>query len=419
MAGGNEKLERSWIKQGLPLVLVVGEPNEGIGPVAQGLKDEFNIIVASASIEALDLLRSKNPDLVVGALGARGNSDLVTKIRGRPELKNLPILVITKADDETTRRHLLEEGAQDFLLHPFERIELLARVRNLVMVKQAMQVLQETSTGGVGLKDLAQDIALQNRALEIAAESARVLKEQAEKANEVKGTFLNLVSHELRTPLTAMHLNLHLLVNNPKAPLLPQQKPVVDRFSVAARQLSNLVDALLEYTRIERGKISIEPEDFDLQAVVRQVVHDHELQAAQKKLHLKCDVDAGPIPINCDLRLVRVIISNLVDNAIKYTEHGSITLSARGNPDTCEISVKDTGPGIAPEDHQRIFQPFEQLESLKHKGVPGVGLGLALVVQIVGVLTGQVKLDSALGKGSTFNIVLPRRTETRAQRRGP
>ena len=116
-----------------------------------------------------------------------------------------------------------------------------------------------------------------------------------------------------------------------------------------------------------------------------------------------------------DRRLLRLVLANLVGNAVKFTERGSVTVSLGHSADTHSFEVSDTGPGIPPEDQRRIFDPFEQLDPIRHKHVPGVGLGLALVQQLVTALGGEITLESQVGRGSAFKVTLP----SRAQPRGP
>jgi signal transduction histidine kinase len=238
-------------------------------------------------------------------------------------------------------------------------------------------------------------------------DAADVAREQAERASEVKSLFLGMVSHELRTPIATMDMNVQMLERSRETGLPEYQWRRVERLGRATRQIATLVESLLDYARVESGKVNVHLQELDAIAIVREVVTAHADHAAQG-VALEFDAPAEPLPVLVsDARLVRVVLSNLMSNALKFTTHGSVRVTLAYQAASRMFEVRDTGPGLEEADIARIFLPFEQLAPLQRKTVPGVGLGLALVDQIVSALGGMVELDSTPGAGSVFIVRLP------------
>jgi signal transduction histidine kinase len=216
---------------------------------------------------------------------------------------------------------------------------------------------------------------------------------------------LGLFAHEFRTPLTTLWLDLQRLERQSDA-LAPRHHQAVLRMAIAARRLQTVIEAFLEYGHIRSGRLVTRSERFDLASLVRELVGEYERQATRPYLTFRCRV-ATHHPIDSDPVLVRLMLANLLDNAVKFTQRGSIEVEASSDPRGHRIVVRDTGPGIAPEHLDRIFDPFEQVGPLHHKSIPGVGLGLSIVRDVAAALDGRAEASSVLGHGSTFTIFLP------------
>ena len=347
------------------------------------------------------------PDLVVTDLmmPRMGGEQLVQALRARPEFDSIPVMLLTARDDDALRVKLLASGAQDYLSKPFLPQELVARARNLVAMKKVGDTLRAELQGASGdIEGLAKALALKHRQLQTALESAEVAREQAERASQVKSHFLGMVSHELRTPLSTIQLTAQLLARASPTSALPD--PRIERLTRAARQMSALVEGLLEYIRMESAKVTARLESTDLAALARDVVEAH-ADSVPSQVRLVLEPPQDLPPLLTDARLLRVVMSNLVSNALKFTTQGSVTVRLDHPPGWHLFEVTDSGIGIAPDDLARIFLPFEQVEPVQRKSIPGVGLGLALVRQIVENLGGKVEVASALNSGSAFRVLLP------------
>jgi len=226
-------------------------------------------------------------------------------------------------------------------------------------------------------------------------------KEAAEAANAAKTRYLVAVSHEIRSPLNAIYGYAQLLERDGAIP--PAEAAGVIRRS--AEHLTNLVEGLLDISRIESGVLKFRQDIVRLPALLDHVVDMFRMQAAAKGLSLEYIVE-GRLPpfVRTDEKRLRQILINLLSNAVKYTEQGGATLTVRYRSQMALIEVKDTGIGIASEDLERIFEPFERGSSPDAAMQPGIGLGLAITRVLAGILGGEVTVSSEFGRGSRFQL---------------
>src|SRR5262249_282163 len=251
---------------------------------------------------------------------------------------------------------------------------------------------------------LARDLTLRKRELDTALESARVARDLAERASRMKTGILALLSHELRTPISSLLLQIESAL-----PVSPEegQTAAVQRMRFTARRLADLIASLLDYAAIESGRLDVRLEALNPGALAEEVLQELEPHAGQKGLDLRLRVPQDLPALDTDRRLLRLVLTNLIGNAVKFTERGTGTVSLDRHTDNHSFEVSDPGPGIATEDLRSIVEPFEQLTPTSHKQVSGVGLGLALVQQLVAALHGDLRVESEVGRGSTFRLVLP------------
>jgi signal transduction histidine kinase len=174
----------------------------------------------------------------------------------------------------------------------------------------------------------------------------------------------------------------------------------------ALDRLKSIVDGVIDYTTIQSGRLDPRPENTDLGALIGNMRREFDSQIESKGLRLEIDVTEEAKIVNVDPRMLRLILSNLISNAIKYTDKGVLNLAAHID-NGLVITVRDTGRGIDPRDADRIFEPFEHGERIENKSTPGVGLGLALVRDLASALGGRVSLSSEKGLGSIFTVTLP------------
>jgi signal transduction histidine kinase len=389
-------------------VLIVEDNVEMNDFLAQALQGEFAVDQAFDGQEGMRLGLERYHDLILTDLMMPGLSgeQMIGELRRHREIDAVPILVLTAKADEDTRVQLLREGAQDFLIKPFNNEELKVRVRRAITIKRARDLLQrELSSQIVDMEQLAQEVTVRRDELEQALAMMKAARDEAERANLAKSTFLNLVSHELRTPLTTLKLHLHLLQRDPQ--LTPAQLDRLRRMTTALDRLLHLVETVLTYTRLQSGRLVTAVEPVDLGLLAEGIGRDLKDQADQKGIALVVESPLQAVTADSDAALLRIMLTNLVENAIKYTQQGTVQVAVTPESTSLTVTVRDSGPGIPPDDLARVFEPFEQVATIRRKTVPGVGLGLTIVRDIVAALGGTIRVDSQVGEGTTFAVSLP------------
>jgi two-component system, sensor histidine kinase len=246
------------------------------------------------------------------------------------------------------------------------------------------------------------------------SESLRWERDRAERASEAKTRFFAAASHDLRQPLTALSYNaatVQALAQARGDEQLAQLGAGIGRALAESRQL---LDSLLEVSQLDAGAVAANMEDVDLNDLVRETVDAFAAQAAERELTLQTMTTAGQTYlVKTDQMLLRRILQNLVGNALKFTRQGSVTVEVRPDEQSpaerLRISVVDTGPGIAPQDHEKVFEEFFQIGNLDRNRSLGLGLGLPIVRRLANLIGAQVMLESEIGQGTRFSIRLDRK----------
>jgi PAS domain S-box-containing protein len=232
-------------------------------------------------------------------------------------------------------------------------------------------------------------------------------KERAERADSVKSSFLSMMSHELRTPLNSILGFTDVILQRFSGPLTAEQERQLGIVRDSSMHLLALINDVLDISRIEAGQLRLEIGPVDLPDLLRRRVQAFEAQASAKGLALECRVAEGVGVIQSDAKRIAQIVTNLLSNAVKFTEQGRVTLDARVTGAGIEIEVGDTGHGIAAEELPLLFTAFEQLATTRRGNKDGTGLGLAISRHLARALGGDIRVDSAPGRGSQFTVCLP------------
>jgi signal transduction histidine kinase len=230
---------------------------------------------------------------------------------------------------------------------------------------------------------------------------------EAEAANRAKSEFLAVMSHELRTPLNAIDGYAELLELGIHGPLTPAQRDDLDRIRRSERHLLGLINDVLNYTRIEAGVVHYDIDDVLVDEVLDSCDALTAPQRRVKNLAFDYPGCAPGMRVRADAEKLQQIVLNLLTNAIKFTDTGGFSLRCTRRDDKVEIVVADTGRGIAPDQLDRVFEPFVQVDTRLTRVSEGVGLGLAISRDLARGMGGDLKVSSALGKGSTFTLTLP------------
>ena len=253
-------------------------------------------------------------------------------------------------------------------------------------------------------------------------QALRLAKEIADKANKAKSDFLAVISHEIRTPMTGVMGMIRLLIDTP---LNERQQEYVRTIQYSGEALLTLLNDILDLSKAEEGKMTIETLDFDLKKLVDSVVLLMSGRAEEKKLLLKADIQSGTPPfLKGDPTRLRQIFLNLVSNAIKFTESGTVTVTVKVNDNNGKkpriyFAVTDTGMGIPEDVQKKLFTPYAQADASISRNFGGTGLGLAICKRLVDAMGGNIQLQSTPGKGTTFYFIIPMDIGTEQRQSAP
>jgi diguanylate cyclase (GGDEF)-like protein len=253
--------------------------------------------------------------------------------------------------------------------------------------------------------------ALENAGL---YERACAMVKEFEQLDRLKTEFLSNVGHELRIPLTAIIGFAELLLDRIPGPLVPEQERYVRIMLDSGRDLLGMINNLLDLSKIKAGKLDWRAAAFDLGPLIGLVTETLRPLIVKQHLRLVVEIDDGPVMVYADEGLVKQVVMNLLSNAVKFTPAGGAVMLRVGaacngtEADAVELRVEDTGIGIAPEDLDRIFQEFHQVDGSPTRDHPGTGLGLAIAKRLVDLQGGRIWAESRVGHGSRFTVLLPR-----------
>jgi len=257
---------------------------------------------------------------------------------------------------------------------------------------------------GIALVLTKQITAAQKRAEDELQQKTRAVEE----ASQLKSEFLANMSHELRTPLNAVIGFSELMMDEVPGKINDEQRECLGDILDSGQHLLNLINDVLDLSKVEAGKIELKLQDLNLAAVIADVVKTVEPMLDDSKHKLEVSVEEGLPQVRADKSRLKQIFLNLLSNAVKFTPPGGkLAIEASSASDRCQVSVVDNGVGIKKEDRERIFEVFTSAETLPDEKKEGSGLGLALTRQLVEIMGGRIWVESEYGKGSRFTFTLP------------
>jgi PAS domain S-box-containing protein len=277
-------------------------------------------------------------------------------------------------------------------------------LRDITERKQAQDALQQLNS------ELEVRVEQRTAALRDTNEQLLLTNAQLARATRLKDEFLANMSHELRTPLNAILGMSEVLLEEVYAPLTDRQKKALTTIKKSGRHLLELINDILDLSKIESGKVELELQSVSVSHLCDSSLTFVKQQANQKNIQIKSNVPKEIGEVIVDERRMRQVLLNLLNNAVKFTPHGGrvmLEVEADNLAKTISFRVKDTGIGIAPDDIGKLFQAFVQVDSSLTRNYSGTGLGLALVRRIAELHDGSVSVESEVGKGSCFTVILP------------
>lgn len=235
-----------------------------------------------------------------------------------------------------------------------------------------------------------------------------VLYKKIKEVDQMKDEFISIASHELRTPLTSIKGYTSLILEGTFGKIEDKRmNESLEKIANSTNRLENLVEDLLNVSRLEQGRLMIEMQDLQLEPIIEEMVSQLSITAEQKKLALIYEKPTEKLPlISADPERIKQVLVNLIGNGIKYTETGSVTVSTEIKKGRLQVKIADTGMGISPEGQKNLFQKFYRVKTNKTEGIQGTGLGLWITKQIVELMNGKIYLESIEGKGSQFTVEL-------------
>ena len=346
----------------------------------------YDVELAENGEEALKKIEKGNFDLVLTDLKMPDPDglQLVTEIgKSKPEILTV---LMTGHGTIDSALEAMKRGASDYLTKPLNLDEMIVRLQKVLEDRQRF----------VKLRDFATQLEKANQELK--------------RIDEMKSEFVSVASHELRTPLAAIKNAVQLILQGKTGEINENQKNFLSMADRNISRLTNILNDLLNLSRIESGKIDLNFEELDPRTLIEFILSSLKPQADGKSLQLSIEIQRELPAVYGDREKVEQILTNLVGNAIKFTqEGGEITVSARPSPrgrNKLAISVRDSGIGISEDQFEKIFEKFHQVEGSLHRSVSGTGLGLAITKGLVEAHHGEIWVESQIGKGSTFTFTL-------------
>jgi signal transduction histidine kinase len=350
-----------------------------------------SLVRTSDARQAVPLFQAHAPDLVLLDLHMPylDGFEVLRQIRQlTPPEDYLPVLILTADVTPEAKERALSGGARDFLTKPFDGVEVLLRVHNLLETR----ILHRRQRDA------------RERAEALAAENARLFAE-AQQATQARDRMLSVVAHDLRNPLALVAMNAEMMLE-----LLPPdsnayQRETLEVICQASGRMQRLTEDLLDVSRIEHDSFTLELDDHSVAEIFAEAEHLLRPVAESRRISLHFSAPEALPPLRMDGARVIQVLSNLVGNALKFTpEGGQVSVAGSLSGEELSISVRDTGPGIPVEQLPHIFGAFWQAHDDDRRGV---GLGLWIAQTIIAAHGGRIWADSQPGQGTTFHFTLP------------
>lgn len=387
-------------------ILIVDDNDDDRAILADLLSIQGHMVTSAGSgAEGLRLAHEHMPDLIIldVMMPEMDGFAVCEALRTNPGTTEVPIIMATALDDRLSRLRGLETGADEFLSKPVDIAEMRARVNTLARINRYRHLLEERERAERKIREL--NAALEQRVAQRTAE-LREANERLRELNAFKDNLLATTSHDLRSPLGSIQ-NMAELLREDRA-LPTDTRPLVQNIYDAARHLVAMVGNMLDLSRLEAGKVALDPIKLRVSDVARQSLDALRTEAGAKDISAELRIQPGERRITADPVKLSRIVNNLLSNAIKFTPPGGrIAITVGPESGGAYLRVADTGLGIPEDALPHVFDKFRQIHARGTAGEWGSGLGLAIVRQLVELHGGSVEVTSAVQRGSTFVVHLP------------
>jgi signal transduction histidine kinase/CHASE3 domain sensor protein/DNA-binding NarL/FixJ family response regulator len=401
----------------------------GEGLTGQAAKDDRLVVVRDLPANYLAIssaVGNTTPgELVVAPASVDGTVQAVTELGFLHRLEPIELEVMRRvseviavairtARDRSRLEEVLEELQRQTEELAAQQEELRVANEELEQHSRALQLSQtQLENQQAELEQINAQLEEQAQSLERQRDELTAAGAELQRSNEVKSQFLANMSHELRTPLNSSLILAKLLADNREGNLSDEQVRFARTIYSAGNDLLTLINDILDLSKIDAGMIDVRPEPIAIARLVDELTQTFQPVAAHKRLELAIRVDgSAPERIETDPVRLSQILKNLVSNALKFTERGVVSLDITAADGEVRFAVRDTGIGIAADQHEVIFDAFRQADGGNKRKFGGTGLGLSISRDLARLLGGSLALDSAPGRGSTFTLTLPARFVT-------
>ncbi len=339
---------------------------------------QFEVRVANHLKAALNTLKTASFDAILLDLSLPDADGLETINSINTAAPDSAVVILSGLDDDKLALEAMKVGAQDYLIKGRENAYLISRAIRYAIERKAIE-----------------------KAL---THSNKTLK----RLNQMKSDFTSMISHELRTPLTSIKNAIDIMSSEKTGPLNHHQGRFLEMASRNINRLANLINDVLDLSKIEVGEMRYTFEEIDLSDLLFHMQSTFQLQAKDKSIDLSLDL-SQPLPtIRADSSRIEQVLCNLLNNAVKFTpEKGQVVLSAKAVENNLEISVTDSGHGISEEEQSWIFDPYYQAGDQVTRASTGTGLGLPIAKQLVEAHGGRISVECKMGLGSRFSFTIP------------
>ncbi len=371
----------SEIQQTIPTVLIVDDNPKNVQIIALLLRElKYKIIIAVNGNSAIDLVERTRPDLILMDVMMPGMDGFETCniIKLKPENQNIPVIFLTALSEKVNIVKGFEVGGVDYITKPFNKEELVSRIKTHLELKFARDEMQQMT----------------NHLVEL---------------NSIKDKMFSVIGHDLRSPLGSIKMTLDFLRSDMgKKYQIEDYRKTINTLAQTTDEIFGLLENLLGWAKSQSGNISLVPENIKVYDLVHSVYLLHKGNIALKKLSFENNVSDSTV-VCADLNMLKTVLRNLISNAIKFTpEGGTITVGSEQTNEITSIRVSDNGVGISPENMSKLFDEKQYITTYGTNKEAGSGLGLILCQNFVKRNNGRLVVESEPGMGSSFIIELPR-----------
>ncbi len=362
-----------------PIILVVDDNPKNLQIIALTLRElNYKLIIADGGQKAIELSERYQVDLILLDVMMPGidGFEVCRVIKSKPQYDGVPIIFLTALSEKTNLVRGFELGAVDYITKPFNKEELISRIKTHLDLKFARDELQSVSD------NLAE-------------------------SNAIKDKMFSVIGHDLRSPVGSIKMMLEILLGNIDNYELKKIKEIIASLSKTTDEVFNLLENLLWWARSQSGILVKIPENIELSSLISGLYYLNKESLTLKNIRFETSIEKECM-VYADMNMLKTVLRNLISNAVKFTPMGgAVSISAIKEGECVKINVSDTGIGISDENLSKLFDEKQQISSLGTNNEAGSGLGLILCKNFIQANNGKISVESVLDKGSTFTIEIP------------